>query len=127
VKGEGWARVVGVEVSAPTSRPRACSWRGGDGRARAPRGSLALRGRHDSEAVCRLKGADVDWIEPDVVVWQRQFDVDYLPNQLDLVEDDYINYVELHEGYKFVNWSLDWFGLDLKLQSSKVEYPKTET
>jgi hypothetical protein len=48
---------VGVEVSAPTSRTRACSQHGGDGRARAPRGSLALRGRHDCEAVCRLNGA----------------------------------------------------------------------
>jgi hypothetical protein len=69
----------------------------------------------------------VDWMEPDVVVWQREFGVDYLPNQLDLVEYDYINYVELHEGYKIVNWSLDWFGLDLKPQSSKVGYPKTKT
>jgi hypothetical protein len=37
------------------------------------------------------------------------------------------NVVELHEDYKFVNWSLDWFGLDLKPQSSKVVYLETET
>jgi hypothetical protein len=36
------------------------------------------------------------------------------------------NVVELHEDYKFVNWSLDWFGLDLKPQSSKVVYLETE-
>jgi hypothetical protein len=37
------------------------------------------------------------------------------------------NVVELHEDYKFVNWSLGWFGLDLKLQGSKVVPLETET
>jgi hypothetical protein len=36
------------------------------------------------------------------------------------------NVVELHEDYNFVNWSLGWFGLDLKLQSSKVVPHETE-
>jgi len=36
------------------------------------------------------------------------------------------NVVELHEVYKFVKWSLGWFGLDLKLQSSKVVPLETE-
>jgi hypothetical protein len=40
---------------------------------------------------------------------------------------DVRNVVDLHEGYKFVNWSLDWFGLDLKPQSSKVVHFETET
>jgi hypothetical protein len=59
--------------------------------------------------------------------WQRDFNEEYLLNQLELVEDDYTNFVELHEVYKFVNWSLGWFGLDLKLQSSKVVLDETET
>jgi hypothetical protein len=58
--------------------------------------------------------------------WQSDFHDDYLPNRFELVEDDYTNFVELHEVYKFVNWSLGWFGLDLKLQSSKVVPLETE-
>jgi hypothetical protein len=58
---------------------------------------------------------------------QCKFDADYLPTQLDLVQDDNIKFVELCEGNKFVNWSLGWFSLDLKLQSSKVVHLETET
>jgi hypothetical protein len=120
VKGEGWARVWGLRC-----RPRLHA------RARAHDVEvMAGREHHAAPLLCTAATTaklSVNWMEPDVVVWQREFGVYYLPNQLDLVKYDYINYVELHEGYKIVNWSLDWFDLDLKPQSSKVGYPKTKT
>jgi hypothetical protein len=33
--------------------------------------------------------------------------------------------VELHEGYNFVNWLKDWFGLVCELQVVKVRYSET--
>jgi hypothetical protein len=33
--------------------------------------------------------------------------------------------VELHEGYNFVNWPKDWFGLVCELQVIKVRYSET--
>jgi hypothetical protein len=58
--------------------------------------------------------------------WQPKFELLHLLIQLELEEDDNTKIVELHEVYKFVNWSLGWFGLDLKLQSSKLVYLETE-
>jgi hypothetical protein len=33
--------------------------------------------------------------------------------------------VELHEGFNFVNWLKDWFGLVCELQVVKVRYSET--
>jgi hypothetical protein len=62
---------------------------------------LALVG-HDRQTG---RGWLTEW-RPSSFDSQREFDEENLLNQLDLVEGDYSNYVELHEGYKIANW--DW-------------------
>jgi hypothetical protein len=59
--------VMGTEVSTPTSLTRASLRRGGDGRARAPRGPLALHGRHDSVAVCPTEWSPTWWSDSSIL------------------------------------------------------------
>jgi hypothetical protein len=55
-------------------------------------------------------------------VWHAEMDVDVLLNEPNVARCVFSKNIELCEVYHFVNWSLNWFGLDLKLHSPKVGY-----